>query len=62
MTKGDKVNIGFTWYGITAGREMIYVGGTHGSIQTLDNNGTILKSFQQESGKIFFLSYDDSHK
>ncbi|VDI01421.1 Hypothetical predicted protein [Mytilus galloprovincialis] len=49
MTKGDKVNIGFTWYGITAGREMIYVGGTHGSIQTLDNNGTILKSFQQES-------------
>ncbi|XP_063448460.1 uncharacterized protein LOC134727991 [Mytilus trossulus] len=61
MTKDNKVNVGFTCYGITAGRDRIYVGGTGGTIKTLDPNGTVLKTIQQGSNNIFFIAYDDIH-
>ncbi|XP_063419190.1 uncharacterized protein LOC134702011 [Mytilus trossulus] len=61
MTKDNTVNVGFTCYGITAGRDRIYVGGTGGTIKTLDPNGTILKTIQQGSNNIFFIAYDDIH-
>ncbi|XP_063448473.1 uncharacterized protein LOC134728003 [Mytilus trossulus] len=61
MTKDNKVKVRFTCYGITAGRDRIYVGGTGGTIKTLDNNGTVLKTFQQGSGDIFLMVYDDIH-
>ncbi|XP_052073670.1 E3 ubiquitin-protein ligase TRIM71-like [Mytilus californianus] len=61
MTKGDKVNVGFTCYGITAGRDRIYVGGKNGTIKILDTNGTILKTMQQGSDYIYFMVYSDLH-
>ncbi|XP_071178592.1 E3 ubiquitin-protein ligase TRIM71-like isoform X2 [Mytilus edulis] len=61
MTKGDNVKVGFTCHGITAGREMIYVGGKSGTIKTLDTNGTILKSIHHGSNCIYFIAYDDIH-
>ncbi|XP_052073668.1 tripartite motif-containing protein 45-like [Mytilus californianus] len=62
MTKGDKVNVGFLCYGITAGRERIYVGSFGGTIKTLDTKGTILKTIQQTSDDIFFMAYNDIHE
>ncbi|CAG2235971.1 unnamed protein product [Mytilus edulis] len=62
MTKDDKVKVSFTCYGITAGRDRIYVGGTDGTIKVLDTNGTILKLIKQGSGNINFLVYDDCHE
>ncbi|XP_063448467.1 E3 ubiquitin-protein ligase TRIM71-like [Mytilus trossulus] len=59
MTKDNTVNVGFTCYGITAGRDRICVGGTGGTIKTLDTNGTILTTIQQGYGNIFFMVYDD---
>ncbi|XP_063448482.1 E3 ubiquitin-protein ligase TRIM71-like [Mytilus trossulus] len=59
MTKSDKVNMGFTCYGITAGRDRIYVGGQGGTIKTLDTNGTILTTIRQGSDEIFFMVYND---
>ncbi|XP_063419158.1 uncharacterized protein LOC134701969 [Mytilus trossulus] len=59
MTKSDKVNMGFTCYGITAGRDRIYVGGQGGTIKTLDTNGTILTTIRQGSDEIYFMVYND---
>ncbi|XP_063448477.1 uncharacterized protein LOC134728007 [Mytilus trossulus] len=61
MTKDNKVNMGFECSGITAGRDRIYVGGTGGTLKTLDTNGIILKTFQQGSDCIYFIAYDDIH-
>lgn len=54
MTKSNKVNVGFTCFGITAGRDRIYVGGANGIIKTLNTNGTILKTIQPRYGVIYF--------
>ncbi|VDI38426.1 Hypothetical predicted protein [Mytilus galloprovincialis] len=62
MTKDDKVKVSFTCYGITVGRDRIYVGGKDGTIKVLDTNGTILKLIKQGSGDITFLVYDDCHE
>lgn len=59
MTKGNIVNVKFECCGITAGRDKIYVGGTDGTIKTLDTNGTILKSIKNGSGIIYFILHDD---
>ncbi|XP_063448478.1 E3 ubiquitin-protein ligase TRIM71-like [Mytilus trossulus] len=61
MTKDNTVNVGFTCYGITADRERIYVGGTGGTIKTLDTNGAILKTIEPGFGCIYFIAYDDIH-
>ncbi|XP_063419192.1 uncharacterized protein LOC134702012 [Mytilus trossulus] len=61
MTKDNKVKVGFCCCGIAAGRDRIYVGGTGGTIKTLDPNGTVLKTIQQGSNNIFFIAYDDIH-
>ncbi|XP_063448475.1 uncharacterized protein LOC134728004 [Mytilus trossulus] len=61
MTKDNIVIVGFRCYGITARHNRIYVGGEDGTIKTLDTNGTVLKTFQQGSGDIFFIAYDDIH-
>lgn len=62
LTKNDKVKVDFSCYGITASRDRIYVGGTNGTIKTLNTNGTILKLIKQGSRTFNFLSYDDSHE
>ncbi|XP_063448468.1 E3 ubiquitin-protein ligase TRIM71-like [Mytilus trossulus] len=61
MTKDNKVDVGFTCYGITAGGDRIYVGGEGGYIKTLDNNGKILKTIQQGTDYIIFMVYNNLH-
>ncbi|CAC5413383.1 unnamed protein product [Mytilus coruscus] len=62
IEKGDKVNVGFTCFGIAAGHDIIYVGGEGGIIKILDINGTILKTIKQGSGDIYFMLYNDRHE
>ncbi|XP_063419194.1 uncharacterized protein LOC134702015 [Mytilus trossulus] len=62
MTKSDKVNMGFTCYGITAGHDRVYVGGSGGTIKTLDTNGTVLKTIEPGFGCVFFMAYTDIYK
>lgn len=59
MTKGDKVNVGFKCFGITARRNRIYVCGEGGTVKILDTEGKILKSIQQGSVPFYFVGYDD---
>ncbi|XP_063448458.1 uncharacterized protein LOC134727989 [Mytilus trossulus] len=59
MTKDNKVKVGFACYGITAGRDRIYVCGESGTIKTLDTNGTILKTTQHGFNCIYFIAYND---
>ncbi|XP_063448471.1 uncharacterized protein LOC134728001 [Mytilus trossulus] len=61
MTKDNKVNVGFTCYGITAGRDRIIVGGYDGIIKILNTNGAILKATQHGSYCICFIAYDGIH-
>ncbi|XP_063448463.1 uncharacterized protein LOC134727994 [Mytilus trossulus] len=59
MTKDNKVDVGFTCYGITAGRDRIYVGGEGGTIKILDYNGKTLKTIQLGVDSICFMVYND---
>ncbi|CAG2201937.1 unnamed protein product [Mytilus edulis] len=61
MANDKKVNVGFTCYGITAGRDRIYVGGEGGTIKILDYNGKTLKTIQQGVDSIYFMEYNDLH-
>lgn len=62
MTKGDKVKVGFSCYGITTGHDNIFVGTESGTFKTLDTNGKILKSITLGSENKFFMTFNDIHE